>query len=126
MNTPSPIKMDESFTLVSSFDDVNSSQHIRDLKLAIEYKHCAKNAPGGVFIVPEMDSLRAFNGVIFVRRGLYRNGIFRFSLRLPELYNSLNTHPEIVFTPPIFNPLVNPKVSRRYLAVDDWRLIACS
>ena len=39
-----------------------------------------------------------FFGIIFVRRGLYTNGIFKFQLRLPPKYNDTNQHPEIVFS----------------------------
>jgi hypothetical protein len=30
--------------------------------------------PGGVFIVPELDNIRVFHGIIFVRKGLYKDG----------------------------------------------------
>ena len=30
--------------------DINSNQHLRDLKLAIEYKYLRHHAPGGVFL----------------------------------------------------------------------------
>lgn len=101
----------------SAGKDEVPSQHIRDLKLAIEYKHCSKHAPGGVFAIPQLDSsgsgsgLRHFDGVIFVRRGMYRNGVFRFSMKLSDSYNSINSHPHIVFQPPVFNPFIHPEVS---------------
>ena len=95
-----------------------SSQHIKDLKLAIEFKYLTQSAPAGVYLMPEVDSIRHLHGVIFVRRGLYRDGIFRFHVRLPPDYNSINTHPEIVFTPPIFNPLVDPSTGKLDLRQD--------
>lgn len=55
-----------------------------------------------------MDNIHAFHGVVFVRRGFYRDGVFRFTLRLPDNYNSENSYPIIHFVPPIFNPAVNP------------------
>lgn len=91
--------------------DPASMQHLRDIKLAIEFKHMMKHAPGGVFLMPTLDDNRICHGVIFVRRGLYRNGVFRFRLVLPRTYNAINTHPQITFTPPVFNPLVNMEVS---------------
>lgn len=91
-------------------NDIDSPQHIRDLRLVGEYKHCASHAPLGVYLIPEQSELRVFHGVIFVRRGLYRNGIFRFVIKLPLEYNSLNSHPIIIFDPPIFNPLIHPEV----------------
>jgi ubiquitin-protein ligase len=90
--------------------DPASMQHLRDIKLAIEFKHMMKHAPGGVFLMPTLDDNRLCHGVIFVRRGIYRNGVFRFRLVLPRTYNSINSHPLITFTPPVFNPLVNMEV----------------
>jgi ubiquitin-protein ligase len=86
----------------------SSSQHIRDFKVAIEFKYLMKNSPPGVYLLPEFDDMRHLHGVIFIRRGLYRDGIFRFKMTLPPGYNDVNTHPEIVFTPPVFNPLIDP------------------
>ena len=71
-----------------------------------------KNAPGGVYLMPETNDIRKLHGVLFLRRGLYRDGIFRFQMTLPPEYNDVNTHPIVTFTPPIFNSLIDPKVCR--------------
>lgn len=96
-----------------------SSQHIRDFKLAIEFKYLMKHAPAGVYLMPAFDNIRRLHGVIFVRRGLYRDGVFRFTMDLPLMYNDENTHPIITFTPPIFNPLVDPVTGILDLTVDE-------
>lgn len=83
-------------------------QSLRDYKVTIEYKHLKSHAPGGVYLVPSLDSLRKFDGVIFVRRGPYTNGIFKFVLELPREYNAVNQHPQIRFLSPIYNPYVDP------------------
>jgi ubiquitin-protein ligase len=54
-----------------------------------------------------MDSLRHFYGVIFVRRGPFTNGIFKFELKLPPRYNDTNMWPQIVFNTRVYNPYVN-------------------
>lgn len=92
----------------TEFSSEASNQHIKDIKLQVEYRYLAKNAPGGVFIMPEFNDIRKYHGVIFVKKGLYRDGIFRFTLVLPKEYNDVNTYPEITFTPPIFNPFIDP------------------
>jgi ubiquitin-protein ligase len=89
----------------------HSAQHLKDFKLAIEFKYLMKHAPGGVYLMPEFDDIRSLHGVIFLRRGLYRDGIFRFVMKLPKAYNDVDTFPQIYFTPPVFNPLVHPIVS---------------
>jgi ubiquitin-protein ligase len=83
-------------------------QALRDYKVTIEYKHLKSHAPGGVYLVPSLQSLREFYGIIFVRRGPYTNGIFKFRLSLPPKYNDVNQHPVIVFSSPhVYNPYVN-------------------
>lgn len=81
-------------------------QALRDYKVTIEYKHLKSHAPGGVYLVPSLQDLRHFYGVIFVRRGLYHNGIFKFEIRLPLPYNSVNTWPQVIFTSYVYNPHV--------------------
>ena len=83
-------------------------QALRDYKVTIEYKHLKSHAPGGVYLIPSMNDLRHFYGIIFVRRGHYTNGIFKFQLRLPLRYNDVDTWPQIVFSSNVFNPYVDP------------------
>jgi ubiquitin-protein ligase len=84
-------------------------QALRDYKVTIEYKHLKSHAPGGVYLIPSMDNLRKFYGVIFVRRGPFTNGIFKFSLKLPPKYNDRDMWPQIVFSSHVFNPYINEK-----------------
>jgi ubiquitin-protein ligase len=82
-------------------------QALRDYKVTIEYKHLKSHAPGGVYLVPTLTDLRLFHGIIFVRRGPFTNGVFKFQLALPRLYNDKNQHPVIVFSTPVYNPHVD-------------------
>jgi len=81
---------------------------MRDYKLGIEYKHLKQHCPGGVYLVPSVDDLRMFHGVIFVRRGAFTNGIFRFTLECPPKYNDMGTHPRVKFASYLYNPHVHP------------------
>ena len=84
-------------------------QALRDYKVTIEYKHLKQHSPGGVYLIPSMDDLRHFYGVIFVRRGAFTNGIFKFQVRLPDKYNDTNTWPQITFSSYVYNPHVDAK-----------------
>ena len=97
----------QQFTLMNLQEE--REQALRDYKVTIEYKHLKSHAPGGVYLIPSMNDLRHFFGVIFVRRGPFTNGIFKFQLRLPEKYNDVNMWPQITFTSFVYNPYVNPK-----------------
>jgi len=89
--------------------EAEREQALRDYKVTIEYKHLKNHAPGGVYLVPSLTDLRHFHGVIFVRRGPYTNGIFKFELRLPPKYNDVDAWPVITFSSPVYNPHVDPK-----------------
>ena len=82
---------------------------MKDYKITIEYKHLKQHAPGGVYLIPSFESLRLFYGVIFLRRGPYTNGIFKFRVMLPENYNDKDAHPVVFFDGPVFpyNPFVD-------------------
>ena len=62
--------------------------------------------------------MHKFHGVIFVRRGNYRDGTFRFTMVLPDGYSGINTHPQITFVPPIFNPLIDRETGKLDISVD--------
>ena len=97
---------------------VGSAQHLRNLKIAIEFKYLMKHAPGGVFIVPEFENIRRFHGVIFIRRGIYRDGVFRFVMELSSDYSSLGSHPKIHFTSKVYSPLVDPETGILDISAD--------
>jgi len=101
----------------------SSAQHIRDYKLAIEFKYLMAHAPAGVYLMPEFEDIRQLHGVIFVRRGLYRDGMFRFVMRLPPMYNTSDTHPQIFFDPPLFSPLVDPLSGALDLCAEEALLV---
>ncbi len=81
-------------------------QALRDYKVTIEYKHLKQHSPSGVYVLPSLTSLRFFHGVIFLRRGLYSNAIFKFTIELPPEYNEVNAWPRIVFSTDVYNPHV--------------------
>eukprot|EP00941_MAST-03F_sp_MAST-3F-sp1_P002748 g2748.t1 len=84
------------------------TQRVLDYSLTIEYKHLQLRAPGGVYVVPSMDNMRVWNGVIFIRQGLYRDGIFKFRMDIPQNYPADNARPTVTFFTPVFHPLVDP------------------
>lgn len=88
-------------------DDDGRSQLVKDYKITVEYKHLRTNSPGGVYVLPSLGDLRRWEGVIFVRRGMYSGGIFKFVLELPTSYNDVDAWPEISFASRVFSPYVN-------------------
>ncbi|KAG7381759.1 hypothetical protein PHYPSEUDO_005701 [Phytophthora pseudosyringae] len=82
------------------------SQTMKDYGLMIEYKHLRQHVPSGIYVLPSFDHSRIWYGGIFIHAGLYRNGIFKFTIFLPESYNGPGTYPRIVFNTNIFHPYV--------------------
>mmetsp|Transcript_11903 Transcript_11903/g.25110 ORF Transcript_11903/g.25110 Transcript_11903/m.25110 type:complete len:231 (+) Transcript_11903:51-743(+) len=87
---------------------MDREQAMRDYKLTIEYKHLKQHCPVGVYLLPSFDDIRLFHGVVFVRRGMFTNGVFKFELRCPLKYNDAGTHPTVKFTSYVYNPHVHP------------------
>uniref|UniRef100_A0A3Q1C322 UBC core domain-containing protein n=1 Tax=Amphiprion ocellaris TaxID=80972 RepID=A0A3Q1C322_AMPOC len=46
-------------------------------------------------------------GVIFIRHGLYQDGVFKFTVYIPDNYPD-GESPKLVFDIPVFHPLVDP------------------
>mmetsp|Transcript_20193 Transcript_20193/g.52797 ORF Transcript_20193/g.52797 Transcript_20193/m.52797 type:complete len:308 (-) Transcript_20193:249-1172(-) len=56
---------------------------------------------------PPTSNRQVWHGVIFVRKSLYANAIFKFIVTLPPEYNDHNVWPQVRFTSEVYNPYVN-------------------
>ncbi|KAI8366659.1 ubiquitin-conjugating enzyme/RWD-like protein [Radiomyces spectabilis] len=63
--------------------------------------HC----PLGVYVMPSSDNLNVWYGVLFIHKGYYKSGVFKFRLLIPEDYP--NQAPSISFLTDMFHPLVD-------------------
>lgn len=114
--TPSSTSSSSSSALVNSnsSSSVSSSQpnsidpnspHYRDYLLLMEFKHLSeKISGGGIYAMPSFDSLYIWHCAIFIRQGMYRGAVFRFSLTIPSTYP--NAPPDVRFFTPVYHPLV--------------------
>ncbi|KAL0076941.1 ubiquitin-conjugating enzyme/RWD-like protein [Phycomyces blakesleeanus] len=55
--------------------------------------------------MPSSDNLNVWYGVIFVHKGFYRSGVFKFRMTIPESYPNLP--PSVTFLTEMFHPLVD-------------------
>jgi len=78
---------------------------LKDYTLLMEFKKLKHQAPPGLYVLPSAHSLRLWHGVIFLRKGLYKNGIFKFFLKIPESYP--DNGPRVVFISQVFHPLID-------------------
>ena len=82
---------------------------LKDYQVMLEFRHLKLHSPSGIYILPSFNSLRQWSGVLFVRRGIYKGGIFRFEMVLPRSYPADGACPRVKFQTPIFHPHVDPK-----------------
>jgi len=82
-------------------------QTLKDYQIMIEYKHLKQHVPQGVYILPSFDSMRSWCGVIFLRAGFWKSGIFRFSIEMPSNYPGDDARPIIKFLNQVYHPLID-------------------
>jgi len=63
--------------------------------------HC----PLGVYVMPSTDNLFVWYGTLFVHKGYYRNGVFKFRLSIPQEYPSKPPQVNFLMTD-LFHPLI--------------------
>lgn len=62
----------------------------------------------GIYMIPSSESSFMWFGVIFVRKGVYRGGIFRFNISLPQDYPNTASPPTVIFQSQLFHPSICP------------------
>ncbi|CAG9825100.1 unnamed protein product [Phaedon cochleariae] len=104
-----------------------------------EYKMVQNENIFGVYVIPSHESSLMWFGVIFVRRGFYEDGVFRFNILLDESFpdsshpvgnfQEVNRHPlmyfslqKVIFQSKIFHPVINSKTGELNLlgAFPEW------
>eukprot|EP01135_Chromosphaera_perkinsii_P007828 Nk52_evm20s1020 gene=Nk52_evmTU20s1020 len=82
--------------------------YIREYALMREYKLLPKFIPGGIYVLPSVDSFYTWHGVVFVRSGIYAEGAFRFTIDIPKSYPDMGEDiPLVYFSSSIFHPLID-------------------
>ncbi|XP_072013554.1 AKT-interacting protein-like isoform X2 [Amphiura filiformis] len=74
--------------------------------LMAEYNQLQKQRLPGVYVIPSAASPLHWFGVLFIRQGLYQEGVFKFDVHIPDNYPDGDC-PRLVFHPPVFHPIVD-------------------
>lgn len=87
----------------------------------LEYEYMQELMPRGMYVLPSFDCIFTWQGVVFVQQGLYKGGVFKFQLKLPDDYPARG--PELRFISEVFHPMVDVKTGRLDLGslFPDWR-----
>lgn len=89
--------------------------------ILLEFERLQDLVPSGIYVMPSFENLLLWHGSIFVRQGLYKGAVFKFTLELPENYPQAG--PVVFFKSEIFHPMVDPRDGRVDLdsVFPDWR-----
>ena len=79
----------------------------RDHEILAEYKLLCNNVSSGVYVVPSLRSIQVWNGVIFIKIGMFAEGCFKFNLNIPDDFPY--SRPSVHFITPVFHPQINEK-----------------
>lgn len=114
---PSVPDMDQQLSMAAKMIDRRTSTpkgnhsyspYFLEYTLLAEYNLLQKQRVSGVYVVPSGKSPLVWFGVIFIRQGIYQEGIFRFNLHIPENYPDGDV-PTVVFETSVFHPLIDPE-----------------
>jgi ubiquitin-protein ligase len=69
-----------------------------------------------MYIIPEYSDIKSkilldnqleWNGVLFIKEGAYKKGIFKFTIQIPQSYPS--KPPIVIFSTKVIHPLIDSK-----------------
>ncbi|XP_045472082.1 protein crossbronx homolog [Harmonia axyridis] len=72
-----------------------------------EYKSAISENIQGVYVIPSRDNFLVWFGIIFIRKGPYEEGVFRFDLILDQEFPDTPKLPVVRFQSKMFHPAVN-------------------
>ncbi|KAJ2786208.1 hypothetical protein H4R18_000055 [Coemansia javaensis] len=88
------------------------SEHMRRCELRIELMGLSTlgHNPRGVYVMPSFGSINVWHGVMFVKRGYWRDAVVRFRIDIPREYP--RAHPVITLGTFVAHPLVRVEDGR--------------
>ncbi|CAB4434200.1 unnamed protein product [Rhizophagus irregularis] len=100
----------------------------RKMDLMIEFTNLRNpnHCPSGVYVMPSGDNFHTWYGVLFVHKGYYKNGVFKFKLEIPSDYPERPPAVKFIFNlinnNGLFHPLVDPDTGSFSLSqqFNDW------
>ena len=81
--------------LQSVFSSAELEENLLHKTLLIEFKHLQNFCQSGEYILPQFDNIAIWHGAVFVKDGYYKNGIFKFKIKISNKYPNLE--PQVFF-----------------------------
>jgi len=92
-----------------------------EYSILTEFQRLQDLLPSGMYVTPSHESIQIWHGVMFIRCGLYKGGVFKFKLELPDDYPE--SPPSLHFITDVFHPMVEQGTGRVDLEIwfPDWK-----
>lgn len=90
--------------------NTEDSEESRELQIILEYRSLRAFAPSGVYVIPTIQDLYKWYGLLFIRGGEYQGAVFKFRLEIPKDYPY--SSPSVYFLSHVFHPLVCPETGQ--------------
>lgn len=94
----------------------------QEYSIMSEYNLVTKKCLPGLYVMPSASSPLLWFGVLFIKKGLYQGGIFRFNLEIPETFPDC-TCPRVVFESKVFHPSIDIATGEVFMnqAFPEWK-----
>ncbi|CAB3397059.1 unnamed protein product [Caenorhabditis bovis] len=92
--------------------------------LASEFSNVCRNPVDGIFVSPSALNPFQWFGVVFIRKGIFGGGIFRFTFDIPSDFPETSELPTVTFDNALFHPLIDLKTRQLDLSrsfPDGWK-----
>ncbi|KAK0411187.1 hypothetical protein QR680_005535 [Steinernema hermaphroditum] len=93
-------------TAGGTLDMFLSEEQRRQHAISCEYAMVCRKPIDGVYIMPSAENSSVWNGIIFIRCGMFAGGMLRFVLTLQPDFPHTSALPEVVFDLQVFHPHV--------------------
>ena len=70
-----------------------------------EYRHLHLHIPSGMVVVPSFETMLEWHGILFVKEGWFKGGVFKFHMAIPVDYPG--SPPVVIFDSRVFHSLVD-------------------
>jgi hypothetical protein len=82
----------------SQYNAVAYDRYLKEFLLSSEYKKMKDDPPAGMYVIPSGVAPYMWHGVLFVRKGFYQGGVFRFCVHIPEAFPDTDQCPQVRIT----------------------------
>jgi len=83
---------------------------------ALDFLSIKHACPKGLYLAPHPTDSNRWEGVLFVRHGIFKPAVLRFTLTFPSTYP--HRAPDIAISTEIFHPLIRPLTTYTYTTQD--------